>query len=88
MAVAQLAERSLATPEACSSNPAIVKIQHRTHRYLLLTVVKTKKQGPATAYYFKKPMRLGRSLGLVVMGGDSCSEGREFESQHRTLDGN
>ena len=25
--------------------------------------------------------------GLVVMGGDSCSEGREFESQHHILDG-
>ena len=29
----------------------------------------------------------GGSLGLVVMGGDSCSEGREFESQHHILDG-
>ena len=26
---------------------------------------------------------MGGSLGLVVMGGDSCSKGREFE----TLDG-
>ena len=25
--------------------------------------------------------------GLVVMGGDSCSEGRWFESQHHILDG-
>ena len=25
--------------------------------------------------------------GLVVMGGDSCSEGRGFESQHNILDG-
>ena len=25
--------------------------------------------------------------GLVVMGGDSCPEGRVFESQHRWLDG-
>ena len=24
---------------------------------------------------------------LVVMGGDSCSKGREFESRHRILDG-
>ena len=23
----------------------------------------------------------------MVMGGDSCSKGREFESQHRILDG-
>ena len=27
------------------------------------------------------------SLGLVVMGGDFCSEGCEFESHHRILDG-
>ena len=25
--------------------------------------------------------------GLVVMGGDSCSEGHRFESWHRILDG-
>ena len=25
--------------------------------------------------------------GLVVMGGDSCSEGHGFESQRRILDG-
>ena len=25
--------------------------------------------------------------GIVVMGGDSCSEGRGFESQYRILDG-
>ena len=29
---------------------------------------------------------LGGSLGLVVMGEDSCSEGRGFESQRRILD--
>ena len=29
----------------------------------------------------------GGSPGLVVMGGDSCSKGREFESRHRILDG-
>ena len=28
----------------------------------------------------------GGSPGLAVMGGDSCSEGRGFESQHRILD--
>ena len=27
------------------------------------------------------------SPGLLVMGGDSCSEGCEFESKHRVLDG-
>ena len=30
---------------------------------------------------------MGGSPGLVVMGGDSCSKGGEFESQHRILDG-
>ena len=29
---------------------------------------------------------LGGNLGLLVMGGDSCSEGQGFETQHRTLD--
>ena len=29
----------------------------------------------------------GGSPGLVIMGGDSCSKGREFESQHCILDG-
>ena len=29
----------------------------------------------------------GGSPGLVVMGGDSCSEGCGFESQHRILNG-
>ena len=29
----------------------------------------------------------GGSPGLVVMGGDSCSKGRQFESRHRILDG-
>ena len=28
----------------------------------------------------------GGSPGLVVMGGDSCPEGRRFESQHCILD--
>ena len=30
---------------------------------------------------------MGRSPGLVVMGGDSRSKGRGFESRHRILDG-
>ena len=29
----------------------------------------------------------GGSPGLVVMGGDSCSKGRKFESRHHILDG-
>ena len=28
-----------------------------------------------------------KGLGLVVTGGDSCTEGRGFESQHQILDG-
>ena len=30
---------------------------------------------------------MGRSPGLVVTGGDSCSYGCEFESQHHILNG-
>ena len=30
---------------------------------------------------------MGGSLGLEVMGGGSCSKGREFESKHQKLDG-
>ena len=30
---------------------------------------------------------MGGSPGLVVMGGDSCSEGCGFESQHHILNG-
>ena len=30
---------------------------------------------------------LGGSPGLVVMGDDSCSRGRGFESRHHILDG-
>ena len=29
----------------------------------------------------------GGSPGLVVMEGDSCAEGRVFQSQHHLLDG-
>ena len=34
-----------------------------------------------------KDILLGRSPGLVVMGGDSCSKGHGFESRHQILDG-
>ena len=34
-----------------------------------------------------KDTTMGGRPGLVVMGGDSCSEGRGFESWHRILDG-
>ena len=30
---------------------------------------------------------MGGSPGQVVMGGDSCSKGCEFESRHHKLDG-
>ena len=30
-------------------------------------------------------LQLGRSSGLVVMGGDSCSKGHGFNSQHCIL---
>ena len=30
---------------------------------------------------------MGGRPGLVVMGGDLCSKGHEFESQRRILDG-
>jgi len=30
---------------------------------------------------------MGGSHGQEVMGDDSCSRGREFESRHRILDG-
>ena len=35
----------------------------------------------------KLDLLLGESPGLVVMGGYSCSKGREFESWHHMLDG-
>ena len=36
---------------------------------------------------FKTILAKDGSPGLVVMGGDSCSEGHEFKSQHCILDG-
>ena len=38
-------------------------------------------------FSFLKTLAMGGSPGLVVMGGDSCSEGRGFESRCRILDG-
>ena len=44
-------------------------------------------------YYMKTWMKshcqqyVAKSPGLVVMGGDSCSKGCGFKSQHRILDG-
>ena len=34
-----------------------------------------------------KKANAGQEPGLVVMGGDSRSEGRRFESRHHILDG-
>ena len=36
---------------------------------------------------FKSTPLMSRSLGLAVMGGDPCSEGHVFESQHCIPDG-
>ena len=36
---------------------------------------------------YERKMFIRLATGLVVMGGDSHSEGRGFESQHRILDG-
>ena len=41
--------------------------------------------GALDSFLTKEP--LGGSPGLVVMGGDSRSEGRGFKSQCRILDG-
>ena len=38
-------------------------------------------------YVIKKWPVWGGSPGLMVMGGDSCSKGRGFESRHHILDG-
>ena len=35
----------------------------------------------------KMEISMGRSPGLVVMGGDLCSKGHGFESRHHILDG-
>ena len=37
---------------------------------------------------YEHKMFIRLATGLVVMGGDSCSEGDGFESQHHILDGN
>ena len=40
-----------------------------------------------TKRHTKNNEKEGMSPGLVVMGGDSFSKGRGFESWHRILDG-
>ena len=44
-------------------------------------------QLPLATLGHKNDFRLGRSPGLVVMGGDSRLKGCGFESRHRILDG-
>ena len=41
----------------------------------------------STGLYSKSSEALGERTGLVVIGGDSCTDDRGFESQHRILDG-
>ena len=74
MVVAQLVERLLLIPEDRSLNPVIVKNLYWT--FIINCIEKTKKK-----------KRLGEISGLVVMGRDSHSKGRGFESQHQILDG-
>ena len=40
-----------------------------------------------STHIISKLVKLGGNPGLVVKGGDSCTKGRGFESQHRLLDG-
>ena len=58
---------------------------------LSLPSLSTKSTLPTHQVLFDLRSRLikptQRSPGLVVMGGDSCSKGCEFESLHRILDG-
>ena len=42
---------------------------------------------PSRAQEPQVGLKVGGSPGLVVMGGDSCSEGCGFESQHCILAG-
>ena len=55
------------------------KFQTGIDVYHAMDALKNKLQTMVSAW--------GRSPGLVVMGGDSTLEGREFKSQDRTLDG-
>ena len=48
---------------------------------------KTKKTKKVTGKERNIRKEMGGSPCLVVMGGDLCSEGLRFESQHHRLDG-
>ena len=92
--MAQLVERPLPThrgPRFESSHWQTFKCA--TFVYCKLYFERTKikrKTNNVTSRRQRKEQRkrtVGGSLGLVVMGGDSCSKGCEFESRHRILDG-
>ena len=54
------------------------------YRYLpMLTFTSLSQIALNNSYKAEEFHNLGGSPGLVVMGGDSCAEGREFESQHQ-----
>ena len=50
-------------------------------------VCKQKHVQTLESYTLSTPPHLGVSPGIVVMGGDSCSKGRELESRQGILDG-
>ena len=55
---------------------------------VLIVVMCLKDESLKLHFVFtKKQYLMGWSPGLVVMGGDSCSKDREFESLHCILDG-
>ena len=56
-------------------------VSPETHRHAKSQSLGATSRGITTLVVTKQS--LGGSPGLVVMGGDSCSEGRGFESLHR-----
>ena len=75
--------------QLCHSN---TYIQHNCYQLNTQTKINKKDAGNGaflqTAFVRTKfNANLGWSPGLVVMVGDSCPEGRGFESQHHLLDG-
>ena len=59
----------------------------QTHTYLIWWNHGSDKSTLLEISVNKKFVKLGGSPGTVVMAGDSSSEGRGFESQHRIMDG-
>ena len=64
---------------------AILKFVYDIKSYLLCFSLKRLKS--KSVFDNKQQLQKGGSPNLVVMGGDSCSVGRGFESQHLILDG-